>query len=359
MTPPSPPTRVVVVEDSATQRAFLRQSLEAEGDIVVIGEAATAASAVAAVVHNAPDIVTVDLDIPGGGHSLIERIMRSTPRPILVLSGQINSRNQEATKALGAGAVAVMAKPMRWDEASQKELRRRVRNLRAMKVEKTVTKDGRSPASAVDAAATVAEQTARRGTIPRPAGPTTKQVLAIGASTGGPGAIAEVLRGLRGLEIPVLVVQHIGPQSVHGLAEWLARSSGWPVSVATDGQHTTKGEVLLGPHGRHLVAVEGGKVTLSDQPATAHRPSADQLFQSVARVSGSNGIGILLTGMGSDGAAGLLAMRQAGALTIVQDEASSAVYGMPKAAYDLGAARHSLALSAIAPTVLRLTRSVW
>lgn len=359
-----PPTRVVVVEDSPTQRAFLRQSLEAEGDIVVIGEAGTAASAVAAVVHGSPDIVTVDLDIPGGGQALIERIMRSTPRPILVLSGQVaGNKVPNATRALGAGAVAVMAKPMRWDAASQKELRRRVRTLRSVRIPQTVTHATDKPGDAVAAAMAASEaQSPARPQPPATVGRTgikPRQILAIGASTGGPSAIAEVLKGLKGFDVPALVVQHIGPQSVEGMAEWLARASGWPVKVAHDGQAITTGEVLLSPHGRHLHLAENSRVALVEHPTTAHRPSADELFRSMAKVAGSTGIGILLTGMGSDGAEGLLAMRQAGALTVAQDEASSAVFGMPKAAIDLGAARHTLALSAIAPTVLRLTRGVW
>ena len=358
------PTRVVVVEDSPTQRAFLRQSLEADGDIIVVGEAGTVATAVAAVAHGQPDLVTVDLDIPGGGHTLIERIMRSNPRPILVLSGQVGRRSPETTRALGAGAAAVMEKPLRWDEATQNELRRRVRGLRGMK-RMAVTINPAAEGPAATPAQTASRMAARSAALsPPPAGANRprrrgRTVVALAASTGGPGAVAAVLRGIVGIDVPVVLVQHIGAQSVPGLADWLTKTSGWNVSIATDGELLVPGHVLLGPYGQHLVVNEPNRVAVVDEPMTAHKPSADVLFTSLARSIGKSTVAAILTGMGNDGAAGLLAVRDAGGVTIAQDEATSAVFGMPKAAIELGAARHTVALDDIADHITRATRTVF
>jgi two-component system chemotaxis response regulator CheB len=200
-------------------------------------------------------------------------------------------------------------------------------------------------------------------TTPRPAQPTRPSsregsrhdscVVAMAASTGGPPALATVLAGLRNVTGPVLIVQHIHPDFVGGLISWMARISPLPVVLARHGSPMLDGHVYIGPGDSHLRLGPGRTVHLTQTPVTVHRPSADQLFESVARHAGANSVGVLLTGMGDDGAAGLQMMHAEGAHTIVQDKDTSAVYGMPRAAKLLGAATQELPLGSIAEAIVR------
>jgi two-component system chemotaxis response regulator CheB len=333
------PIRVVVVEDSPTQRAVLRRTLEAEGDIVVVGEATTAAGAVAAVRAGAPDVVTVDLQIPGGGEHAIERIMADVPCPILVLSAMLENR-QASAGALGLGAAGVLAKPRRWDQTSEHALRCRVRSLRAVPSRRR--QEPLAPPS-------------------RPVGAeraTTTPIVAIASSTGGPAALTQVLPDLKGTRAAVLVVQHIGTELAGKLADWLGRVTGLPVTLAEHGAPLTPGTVAVGPGGRHLTVDGRGHVALVPGGSDVHQPAADRLFESLAANAGRRTIAAVLTGMGSDGAAGLLALRHAGAMTFAQDEASSAVFGMAKAAVELGAVRRVLPLDVLGPSLARAARGV-
>lgn len=183
-------------------------------------------------------------------------------------------------------------------------------------------------------------------------------LVALAASAGGPNAIATVLAGLRGIDAGVLVVQHIHPQFIEGFVEWMGRASALPVRVATDGSPVERGVVHVGPAGAHLKLGYGMRVRLDPEPDVTHRPSADELFRSLARSAPERAVGVLLTGMGEDGAMGLLELRQSGSRTIVQDERSSAVYGMPRAAALLDAADAILPLDEIAPAILRAVRSI-
>jgi two-component system chemotaxis response regulator CheB len=176
-------------------------------------------------------------------------------------------------------------------------------------------------------------------------------VVGIVASTGGPQALREVLSQLEGLDAAVLIVQHIHHDFVDGLAEMLGLTSPLPISVATDGQRLQRGRVLIAPGGCHLRLSAGRRTRLDAEPATLHRPSATLLLESIAEYAGASGIGVVLTGMGDDGAAGLLAIRRNGGTTLAQDESSSAVYGMPLAAVTCGAAMRSLPLGGIAAAI--------
>jgi two-component system chemotaxis response regulator CheB len=171
------------------------------------------------------------------------------------------------------------------------------------------------------------------------------------ASTGGPAVLVEVLSGVPQLAAPVLLVQHLHDTFVGGFVSWLSGYSPLPVSEATAGQALRPGHVYVAPAGRHLLLRGDGTAALAEAPASVHRPSADVLFASVADAAGPSAVGVLLTGMGADGAAGLLAMRRAGAITVVQDEASCAVFGMPKAALDIGAADRALPPAGIAQLI--------
>jgi two-component system, chemotaxis family, protein-glutamate methylesterase/glutaminase len=168
-------------------------------------------------------------------------------------------------------------------------------------------------------------------------------IVAIAASAGGPAALAELLPALEGIAAPVLVVQHLHPDFASGFVSWMQRVSALPLEEAIDGVRVCPGAVYLAPPGRHLKLSERRRIVLDDEPELLHRPSADELFKSVARFGGA-GVGVVLTGMGSDGTAGLLAMRGEGAATIVQDQETSAVYGMPSAALHAGAAQISAPL---------------
>ena len=339
-----PPVRVLVVEDSTVQRAHLVRLLEADRDIQVIGEAADAVEAVNLTAALQPDVVTLDLHIPGGGgQQAIEQIMGQTPTPILVLSARVtNVAAAPAVEALVAGALDAMPKPTTWTQDDESELRRRVRLLRGV----TVLRHRRSrlPARTVSGPASSAADA--------PA----SCLVVIAASTGGPPALAQLLAGLAGVRAPVLVVQHIHGEFVDGLAAWMRRVTPLEVRIATDGETARPGVVYIAPADTHLHVTHGFRLALHADPPATHRPSADELFCSAAEHVGRSTIGVVLTGMGDDGVKGLLAIRNRGGLTIAQDEATSAVFGMPRAAQVAGAAVQVLPLGAIAKVVVEATR---
>ncbi len=346
------PARVVVVEDSLVQRANLVAVLEADGDIKVVGEATTAVEAISLVASLRPDVVTLDLNIPdGGGQYALEQIMADTPTPILVLSSTVlNDASVPAIEALVGGALLAVPKPAQWTPVFENELRRSVHTIRTVPVIRHIR-------GALRNRPTASATTPSLPTSGRPASGllsnTRSCVVAIAASTGGPAALETVLKGLANLTAPVLIVQHIHPDFVQGLVDWMTRISPLPVVLAQHGQSLRGGQVYIGPGDTHLRIGSDWKIELVDTPVVVHRPSADQLFESVAVRAGENGVGVLLTGMGDDGAAGLAAMHRRGACTIAQDEATSAVYGMPRAASRLGVVDQELPLPAIANSIIR------
>jgi two-component system chemotaxis response regulator CheB len=333
--------RVVVVEDSLVQRAHLVKVLEADDDISVIGQAGTAIEAIALVARMAPDVLTLDLNLPDhSGSYVIEQIMAHTPTAILVLSATVDGpRSAPAIEALVGGALDALPKPDRWTPEREAELRRSIRILSKV----TVIRHLRGRVS----------KSVDRPTAP---GPVKSPVVALAASTGGPAALAEVLADLGGLAAPVLVVQHIHPDFVDALITWMQRVSALPVHAARHGEALLAGHVYIGPGGVHLRIDSHCRVALDPAPAGAHCPSANELFDSVAAQAGAAGIGVIMTGMGEDGATGLLALRGRGGRTFGQDEASCAVFGMPKAACLVGAVSELVPLGEIAATVVRAVR---
>lgn len=343
--------RVVVVEDSLVQRAKLIAVLQADGDIEVVGEATTALEAIGLVASLLPEVVTLDLNIPdGGGQFALEQIMANTPTPVLVLSSTVSDgTSAPAVEALVGGALLAVPKPMKWTPEFESELRRSVRMIRNVPVIRHMR--GRSHGVPV-----AADNASRRTSESFPqgrAGHSEWCVVAIAASTGGPPALATVLEGLGNLAVPVLVVQHIHPDFVQGLVDWMARVSPLEVMMARHGQTLRGGCVHIAPGGTHLLIGRDWKIELAAAPDTVHRPSADQLFESVAARAAESGVGVLLTGMGDDGAVGLAAMHRRGARTIAQDQATSAVYGMPRAAHRLGVVDQQLPLPDIAGAIVR------
>ncbi len=327
-----PQVRVLVVQSAATAReGHLVPSIEAEGDLEVVAAVDSAGDVAAVLRRTAPEVVAVDVS-DTAGLRVVEQIMGFDPRPVLAVGAADGDASATAVRALVAGAADALPRPEAGDGPGAALLRRRLRALRGVHV--------------------VRHQRARlHGNRQRPPGPRAVPIVAVAASTGGPGAVATVLRGLRTVAAAVLVVQHLHPDFVGGFVAWLGQESGLPVEIAGEGSRPRAGGVLVAPGEVHLVLGTDRLVHLDPRPHTLHRPSADVLFASVAAAAGSRAVGVLLTGMGSDGAAGLLQMRQGGAVTIAQDEATSAVFGMPAVAIARGAAEHVLGLGDIAPMV--------
>ena len=326
-------TTVVVVESNKTQRSLLRRVLEEDGTIEVVGDAAGSAEAVELVRAARPHVVTLDLQVEGGGIQAIGAIMQARPTPILVLSVAVEGAwATRAVDALAAGAAEVLPKPLRWDDAAKSGLRGQVRSIAGVRVRRG------------DALPTAPP--------PRPGPVRPDRVVAIGASTGGPVAVSHVLSKLQAAAAPILVVQHLHADFVAGFVTWLAKATGLPVRTARHGERLKPGVVYVGPGNVHLRVGGGCSVVLGHEPDRIHRPSADELFSSVADHFGAGAVGVLLTGMGADGAKGLLHIREAGGATIAQDEATSAVFGMPQAAVRLGAARRVLPLDEIGDAVM-------
>lgn len=330
---------MLLIEDLSAERGHLVSLLEAEADIEVEC-LSTSAEAGGRIAATTPDVVILDLH-PHDHRptAVIERIMARTPTPILVLSPRIDDRDSpSAVEALVAGALDALPRPARWTPELGRDVRRTVRQLSKVHVI-------RHPRGSRDR--TTRGVSGQRGRPP---------VVAVAASTGGPSALATLLSGLGGLEAPVLVVQHLHPDFTDGLVEWMARVCPLPVEIAKHRQRVRPGRVYVAPGERHLHLTVSGHLELVETPLTPHRPSADELFSSVADAVGPAGTGVLLTGMGDDGARGLLAIRHKGGETFAQDEATSTVFGMPKAAAQLGAVGELLPIDKLADAVRRAVR---
>jgi two-component system chemotaxis response regulator CheB len=345
--------RVLLVEDSATMRHLLRESLSGDPELKVVGEATDGGAAVDLCGRLRPDVVTMDMMLPTmSGLVATEHIMADFPTPILVVSSADRQELFSTYNALAAGALDVLEKP-RGDASDAvwgQRLRAAVRLLSRIRV---ITHPR-------------ARLSANRPPAPAPAEPVEQppaeqplSLVALGASTGGPGALTQLLRALpAGFRTPVLCVQHIAASEPFAVAfsDWLADQTGRNVRYATDGMLVQRlaGLVVLAPPDQHLY-VGDGRIRLSDGPPRhSCRPAVDVLFESVAEEYGASAAGCLLTGMGRDGAAGLLKMRSRGAVTFAQDEASCVVYGMPREAALLGAAAYILPPARIAARLAEL-----
>lgn len=347
--------RVLVVEDSATVRHHLVEVLGEDPEIVVVGAARDGREGIELCQALRPDVLTVDMALPVmSGMSVVEYLMAYYPTPILVVSSSINRGEVYRTfEALAAGAVDVLEKPLGTEAEGEWE-RKLVAAVKLVARVKVIThpRAKLTGLSARPQQPSVNLPPGRRQWQPR--------LVALGASTGGPGAVRAVLRGLPAdFPLPILVVIHISRLFANPLVEWLNADSPLPVAQAVQGERLpSRGScrVILAPPERHLV-VAGARLQLTSDPERhSCRPSVDVLFESVAREVGADAVGGLLTGMGRDGAAGLLAMRQAGAMTLAQDEATSVVFGMPREAILLGGAVRVLPLGEIAPTLVNLAR---
>lgn len=337
--------RVLVVEDAAVARDFLVYVLSADPAIEVVGAAANGEEAIEAVEQKRPDVITMDVHMPKmNGIDATRKIMETFPTPIVIVSGSANSREASwAFPALEAGALAAVERPAGMGhprhEPAVAELLRTVKLMSEVKVVRRWTRPSQGPVPALQRA---------------PAG---IKLVAMGSSTGGPPVLQKILSQLpANLPFPVLMVQHISPGFVNGLAEWLGNTSALPVHVAAHGEQSLPGNAYLAGDGFQLGVESGGRLALTNGPPEhSHRPSVSYLFRSVARAFGEQAIGVLLTGMGKDGAEELMLMKSRGAITIAQDKESSAVHGMPGEAIQLGGATFVLAPDRMAALLAGLT----
>lgn len=348
----------MVVDDSPDARDALKDLLERESDIEVVAFAADGERALSAVAAAAPDAVTMDIAMPGrGGLWAIGEIMAKHPVPILVVTAaDLGPGSELPFEAIRLGALDLVAKPsVAPGSDGGAELRGRLRRIASVPVVRHIGarrreapwRAGAEPARPVKGSAAAAPAV-------RVLGPAAK-VVGVAASAGGPAALAQLLGSLPA-DFPacVAVVQHLPPGFTASFAQFLGSATSLRVSVVAGRAEAVAGTVLVAPHDRHLVAAFGGFfVTSDDPPVGGHRPSATALFRSMARAFGPRAAGVVLTGIGDDGAAGLADLRGAGALTVAQDEASAAVYGMPRAAVDAGAVEYMLPLAAIPGALVR------
>jgi len=336
--------RVLLVDDSPSVRAVLKRFFSRTTDMVVVGEAEDGALALRAVLDAQPDIIVMDLQMPVmDGYAAIEQIMSMRPTPIVVLSSRA-TRNQMQTafEAIRRGALEVLPKPE--DTPSWNQLAESLpETVRAIIEARAQPRPRRRVRTALEDAALAASSQELRW-------------VAIGASTGGPAAVRELLVNLPA-DAPAgfVIVQHIASGFELGFSDWLNNQLPFDVRLAKDGELLRKGTVRLAPGGCHL-RIEPGGVLILDTATPArrgHRPSVDELFQSCAENCPREVAGVLMTGMGSDGVEGLLALRKAGGLTMVQDEASSVVFGMPRVALEKHAADIALPPQGLARTLIR------
>ncbi|MBC8099163.1 MAG: chemotaxis-specific protein-glutamate methyltransferase CheB [Armatimonadetes bacterium] len=342
--------RVLVADDSATARYHLTQALLSTPQLRVIGEARNGEEVLQLAAQLQPDVISMDIHMPRmDGLEATRRLMMQHPTPVVVVSALLEHDLDLAFQALQAGALAVVEKLPNTQHptfaAKQQQL---VKTLIAMSDVKVIRR-GRTgqiaPNSVVESV---------NAPYPR----IVPEILAIGASAGGPSALNTLLNGLPlDLRIPIVVVQHLPHEFVAGFAHWLGKSSGWRVQVVTDGADLVPGVVHLSPGTAHLrVTRTLGKLSarlIAERGDYRYQPAIDMLFESVAQSSGAASIGLILTGMGEDGANGLLAMRQAGGRTLAQDQTSAVVFGMPGAAIERGAVDEILPLSQLPAAILK------
>lgn len=344
--------KVLIVEDSPTVRELLVHILSADPAVRVVGTANDGEEALKAVEMKKPDVVTMDIHMPGmDGFETTRRIMELAPVPIVVVSGSTDSKEVATLfKAIEAGALAMVPRPRGIGHPDHKATAAEmVKTVRLMSEVKVVRRWPQHRKRGPDSSA------------PFPAGPQLKkipseiQLVAIGASTGGPLAIQTILSALpTGFDAPVMVVQHMVADFIPGFVEWLSGTCPIPVHVASQGETLLPGHVYVAPGERQMKVGSHGKIALVEEEAeNGHCPSVSYLFRSVTQVFGPRAVGILLTGMGKDGADALKLMKESGAVTIAQDKESSVVHGMPGEAIRLDAAKYVLPPGGIAAALTR------
>jgi two-component system chemotaxis response regulator CheB len=344
------PIRVLIVDDSALVRQMLGQILSSDPSLTVVGAAPDPLIAREMIKSLNPDVVTLDVEMPRmDGLAFLEKIMTLRPMPVLMISSLTQKGAELALRALELGAVDYVAKPTIGISDGLATLREEI----VAKVKLAAMARVRTPATR---SAAGANRLSAAGFS------SSEKLIAIGASTGGVEALQAVLTAFPANAPAILIAQHMPPMFTASFARRLDQICAVTVTEAKDGERVLPGHVYIAPGSHHLELARSGAnyvCRLGDGPlVSGHRPSVDTLFRSVARMAAANAVGIILTGMGKDGAAGLLEMRQAGASTIGQNEASCVVYGMPKAAHDCGATEVELPLEKIPNQVLHHCRAI-
>lgn len=345
--------RILIVEDSPVEQALLTRILNSDPRIRVIGVAEDGEKAVADVERLRPDVVTMDIHMPRlNGFDATRRIMESTPVPIVIVSGSFTRQDADKTfRAMEAGALTVVRKPRGIGHPDHlndtSELIRTVKMMSEVKVIRrwpSMRREEPPPSSARIIARTVAAQI---------------RVVAIGASTGGPAALQVILAALpKDFAAPLLVVQHMSAGFTESFAAWLTFTTGFPARVARHNESMTPGCAYFAPDGAHMRVARDGRIALScSDPENGLRPSIAHLFRSVAEAFGRNSAGVILTGMGKDGAHELKQMKEKGAVTIAQDPESCVVAGMPGEAVAIGAAEFILPPREIAQILTQLVNA--
>jgi two-component system, chemotaxis family, protein-glutamate methylesterase/glutaminase len=352
--------RVLIVDDSALVRKMLTEMLGSAYDIEVVGSAPDAYSAREKIKTLNPDVLTLDVEMPRmDGVTFLRNLMRLRPMPVVMVSSLTDAGAEITLDALSIGAVDYLSKP-KVDLAAtlvdyRDELLEKVRCAARARIKPYEPRADRSVATVASAAPSLSADAVLQKAAPVKFR-TTDRLIAVGASTGGTEAIKEFLMGMPPDSPGIVIAQHIPKAFSTPFAERMNRSCQLTVFEAQDGQQIMPGHAYIAPGDRHLLIVRSGArwvCRLDDgPPVNRHKPSVDVLFRSVAQEAGYNAIGVILTGMGKDGAQGLLEMRQAGSPTIAQDEATSVVWGMPGEAVAIGAAVEELPLQRIASRVL-------
>lgn len=342
--------KVLVVDDSAVLRQSLRLALERAPELRIVGEARNGEEAVALTKRLKPDVVTMDIRMPKmDGIEAIRAIMAETPVPIVVVTSADLDREPEiGLQAKRCGAVSVLRRPSNISDPAYESFNAKlVEQVKLMSDVKVVHRSWPRDEASRNASTTLAARDRRA-----------VRLIAIGASTGGPAALHRVVSALPAdLPVPILVVQHMAYGFVNGLAEWLDASSPLKVKVAEQREKIKPGVVYLAPDDYHMQVTRYGRIILTQgEPVNGHRPSITVLFESVAHAYAHEALALILTGMGSDGVAGMQALREAGTITIAQDEKSCVVFGMPKEAIAVGAVDHVMSLEEIAQTMVALCR---
>ncbi len=336
------PVRVLIVDDSATMRGLIKAVLKRDPAIEVVGAAADPHEARQAIKTLNPDVITLDIEMPNmNGLEFLEKIMRLRPMPVVMLSTLTQAGAEPTLRALELGAVDCLAKPVSMDEASLalSDLAARVRAAATARVRPI----GQSQSA----------------TKPPSSYRPSSDVVAIGSSTGGVEALLSVISQFPANCPATVITQHMPASFTPSFAARLDRATEASVAEAYDGAPVEPGRIWLAPGGvSHLevVGTTSRRCRLSNgDTVSGHRPSVDVLFNSVAQAAGAKAVGVILTGMGRDGAQGLLKMRESGARTIGQDASSCVVYGMPKAAFEIGAVERQVALQTVGATILELS----
>jgi two-component system, chemotaxis family, protein-glutamate methylesterase/glutaminase len=338
-------TRVLVVDDSAVVRQIFTRELAKDPDLTVVGAAPDPFVARDLIVQLKPDVLTLDLEMPRmDGITFLRKLMHYYPLPVVVVSSLTPSGGELALEALAAGAVDVLCKPGASFTVGDMtpELIHKVKAAAHVNLKAHLRPSAGVPASPPPVAPALSR--------------TTHQILAIGASTGGTVALESILRAMPANAPGTVITQHMPEMFTQYFADRLDQVTQVEVREAAEGDSVVPGVVLIAPGNKHMLLKRSGAryyVSVRDGPrVNRHRPSVDVMFRSVAQIAGRNAVGVILTGMGGDGAQGLLEMRHAGARTLGQDEASCVVFGMPKVAFDLGAVEKVVSLGSMAKEIL-------